>query len=62
VFGKYWGDELMYFPKFQAPEKIDYVMSKSYHQYKLNRIRIPLDDLMNVLKSQDKITKRFYED
>jgi hypothetical protein len=61
IYGKYWGGELEYFPKYQAPEKIDYVMNKPYHMYIKNLIKIPYQELLNHLKSENKITKRFYE-
>jgi len=60
IYGKYWGDELEYFPKYQGPEKIDYIMNGPRHQYNKNVTAISYDRLVRHLKEGvDKL--RIYE-
>lgn len=61
IYGKYWKDELEYFPKYQAPEKIDYVMNKPYHMYIKNLIKIPYDELIDQLSGKNNSPKRYFE-
>jgi hypothetical protein len=61
IYGKYWKDELEYFPKYQGPEGIDYVLNGNYHRYRKNLIQIPYDELMSHFKKFDSSTIRFYE-
>jgi hypothetical protein len=48
-YGRYWGSDLMYFPKFGGAENIDYVMQGMEHEYKKDYIIVPLDKLINDL-------------
>jgi len=48
-YGKYWGKDLMYFPKMSGAENIDYVMQGMEHEYKKDHILVPLDKLINDL-------------
>jgi hypothetical protein len=61
IFGKYWKDELEYFPKYQGPEGIDYVLNNPYHQFRKNLIKVPYDDLISHFKKNEKSTIRYYE-
>lgn len=48
-YGRYWGSDLMYFPKFGGAENIDYIMQGMEHEYKKDHILVPLDKLINDL-------------
>lgn len=45
-YGKYWGKDLMYFPKFQGAENIDYVMQGPQHIYRKDYIIVRVDQLL----------------
>jgi len=55
VYYKHWKNELIYFPKYQGPEKIDWIMNGPKQQYKKNMITIPLPYLNEVLIGNDTI-------
>ena len=61
VYGKYWKDELEYFPKYQGAEGIDYIMNGPRNEYKKNMISIPYNDLVNHLSSKTKKVVRYYQ-
>jgi hypothetical protein len=61
MYGKYWGDELEYFPKYQGPEGIDYIINGPKHQYYKNAIMIPLDLLIKHLESKNGKDQTFWE-
>lgn len=61
IYGKYWKDELEYFPKYQGPEKIDWIMNTKWHQYTKNLVPIPLNDLINHLTKYDGSFIRFWQ-
>lgn len=48
-YGKYWGKDLMYFPKLSGAENIDYVIQGPRHTFKKDCINVPLDQLINDL-------------
>ena len=50
-YGKYWGKDLMYFPKFAGAENIDYVMQGVEHEYKKDHILVPVADLLQDLQT-----------
>ena len=50
-YGKYWGKDLMYFPKFAGAENIDYVMQGAEHEYKKDHILVPVTDLLRDLQT-----------
>jgi hypothetical protein len=60
-YGKYWKDEIEYFPKYQGCENIDYIVNGPKNQYTKNLVAIPYHDLINFLRSGDKKKKVFYE-
>ena len=49
-YGKYWKDELEYFPKYQGCEKIDYIINGPKNQYEKNLVMMSYVDLVNFLK------------
>jgi hypothetical protein len=51
IYGKYWGEELEYFPKYQGPEKIHYIMNGPKHQYNKNVTAISYSRLIKHLES-----------
>lgn len=59
-YGKYYRNELIYFPKYQGPEGIDYIMTRP-HAFGRQSCVIPLHILVEHLKSCNGKTKRFYE-
>jgi len=61
IYGKYWKDELEYFPKYQGPEKIDWIMQGKWHEYSKNLVPIPLTDLINHLSKHEGSTVRFWQ-
>lgn len=62
-YGKYWKDNLEYFPKYQGCEKIDYIINGPRNQYEKNLVFIPYLDLVNLLRygSSGKKTFREYQ-
>jgi hypothetical protein len=75
IFGKYWKDELMYFPKFSGLENVmdvfkDFgpdVRNEGDRTHYIpnkkaleNTIMIPIKELYDILNSNDNITKKYY--
>lgn len=60
LYGKYWKDELIYFPKYKGFEKIKYLNEKNSKTRK-HMISVPYDELVSFLKTPGSITKRYYE-
>jgi hypothetical protein len=50
-YGRYWGKDLMYFPKFSGAENIDYVMQGPEHNYRKDHILVPVDKLLRELQT-----------
>jgi hypothetical protein len=61
VYGKYWKDELEYFPKYMGPENIEYIMKGPKHAYMSTLVAIPYDQLVSHLKSGTGEVARFYQ-
>ncbi len=63
LYGKYWGNELTYFPKFAGRENIDFLIyNDSYLTYmKTHAVAIPYYEFLNFMKNQSSSTCRFYE-
>jgi hypothetical protein len=59
VYGKYWKDELIYFPKFAGTEKINYISGNE--KFKKHAVVIPYFKFLDFLNSNDGHTERFYE-
>jgi len=60
-YGKYWKDELEYFPKYQGCENIDYIINGPKNQYEKNRVFISYEKLLKILKSTVIEKKVFYQ-
>lgn len=50
-YGRYWGKDLKYFPKFAGAENIDYVMQGTEHNYRQDHILVPVDKLLRDLQT-----------
>jgi hypothetical protein len=61
IYGKYWKDELEYYPKYQGPEKIDWIMNGPKHNFEKNLAAVPLTDLVNHLSKGDGSIMRFWQ-
>jgi hypothetical protein len=61
IYHRYWKNELIYFPKFQGVENIDYIVFGPKHDYKSNMILIEISQLKNLLNSNGTDYKKFYE-
>lgn len=60
IYGKYWGDELIYFPKYRGYENIEYFNVKTVDPRK-HAIVVPYEEIIDFLKTPGKIVKRYYE-
>lgn len=58
IYGKYWGDTLTYFPKYQGFEKINYLKGNPF--FRKHATLIPYYELIDVLKTPGAV-KRVYE-
>lgn len=58
LYGKYWGDELTYFPKYAGFETVDYLHGNS--KFKQHAVAIEYFELLDFLRTPGAITKRFY--
>lgn len=61
MYGKYWGDELEYFPKYQGPEGIEWIMNGPIHQYDKNITAITYQRLMEILQSMENHPIKIYQ-
>jgi len=59
IYGKYWKDELIYFPKYAGFEKVPFL--KAPLPYEKHAMRTPFRDFIRFLKSYTGETRRFYE-
>jgi hypothetical protein len=59
IYGKYWGDELIYFPKFAGFENINYLYGN--HKFKQKAVIIPYTELIDFLKTPGAMARRFYQ-
>lgn len=59
IYGKYWADELIYFPKYGGWENIPF-MEEEFNWHRNHAIAIPYFEFLDYLKIE-KTTKRFYE-
>ena len=50
-YGKYWGKDLIYFPKFAGAENIDYVIHGPEHAYRKDHILVPVNQLLADLQT-----------
>lgn len=64
IYGKYWVDELIYFPKFATIDNIDWMITDTDFvggYMKKHAIAYPYNDLIKFLKRNDSATHRVYE-
>lgn len=61
IYGKYWKDELEYFPKYQGPENIDYIMNGPRNEYEKNLVVVPYLKLIEYLRTPGSEPWRCYQ-
>jgi hypothetical protein len=61
IYAKYWRDELEYFPKYQGPENVKWIMERKWHAYRKNLIVIPYKELINHLESTNGTVVKYYQ-
>lgn len=61
LYATHWGKELEYFPKYQGPEGIDYVMNGPRCEYMKNCIFIPYELMLNHLTACNQKVIRLWE-
>ncbi len=59
-YGKNWGNDLLYFPKYQGCEKIDFIANGMIHNYRENHMFIEINELLDHLLNGTKI-KRYVQ-
>ena len=59
IYGKYWKDELLYFPKWAGFENIPFMLTEL--KIKEHAMVVPLKVFTDFLKSKNPTTQRFYE-
>lgn len=59
-YGKNWDNDLLYFPKYQGCEKIDYIINGMEHRYRENQIFVPVNELINFLENGSNV-KRYWQ-
>ena len=59
LYGKYWGNELTYFPKYAGFETVEYLHGNK--KFKQRAVIIPYQELIDFIKTPGAITKRFYQ-
>lgn len=60
IYGKYWKDELIYFPKFTGFENIDFLNEKT-KKIKKHAIVIPYREAKDFISQTGRVQKRFFE-
>lgn len=60
IYGKYWKDELVYFPKFTGFENIDFLNEKT-KKIKKHAIVIPYQEAKDFISQSGRVQKRFFE-
>jgi hypothetical protein len=60
-YAKYWKDEIEYFPKYQGPEGIDWIMNGKWHSLDKNLVAILYKDLVEHLSKGDGAAKRYWQ-
>lgn len=58
IYGKYWGEELTYFPKYAGFEKIDYLYGND--KFTTHAVMIPYKEVINFLNKNDSSVRRYY--
>lgn len=63
LYGKYWGDDLEFFPKYAGFEKLDWILIEpryKAHFVKKHAMAIPYKEFVDFMKTPGQ-TKRYYE-
>jgi hypothetical protein len=61
IYHKYWKNDLIYFPKYQGPEGIDWIMNGPKNMYRDQAILIRMENLRNLLNSDNNEYQKFFE-
>jgi len=59
-YGKNWKDELIYVPKYQGCEKIDYIINGMEHRYRENQVFLNIEETINFLTNSTE-PKRYWQ-
>jgi hypothetical protein len=59
LYGKYWSNELTYFPKYAGFETVEYLHGND--KFKQRSVIIPYDEIIEFIKTPGAVTKRFYQ-
>lgn len=59
-FGTHWKNDIIYFPKYQGCEKIDYVINGPLNRYRENNMFIPWFELLDFLENGSGV-QRFWQ-
>jgi len=51
LYHKYWKDELIYFPKYQGPEGIDWIMNGPKMTYRKQMVAVSISSLIDLMSS-----------
>lgn len=60
MYAKYWGGSLEYFPKYQGPENVNWIMDTKWHDYRKNIVFLPYAELIDCL--QNNKTKTYFQE
>jgi hypothetical protein len=60
MYAKYWGNELEYFPKYQGPENVSWIMNTKWHDYRKNIVFLPYYELITCLQHNQ--TRTYYQE
>jgi len=58
MYGKYWGKDLIYFPKYSGFEKLDFIKQDIDYKLRNNSVVVPYEEFVNGLKTG---AKRYYQ-
>lgn len=59
IYGKYWKDELIYFPKFAGTENIHYISGNP--EFRKHALTVPYFEFLDFLNQNNGEVRRFYE-
>lgn len=57
IYGRYWGDTLTYFPKYQGFEKVPYLYGN--HLFRKRAVSTPYEDVVRFLKTPGLVVRRY---
>lgn len=61
IYAKYWKNELEYFPKYQGPENVKWIMERKWHAYRKNLIVISYQELITHLSTINGSVAKYYQ-